>query len=216
MITKADVIAKFKELHNKYYLQRGYMISTVADKMSNEFYASDRSTQFTWHEIYNHHVSDRVLIRSCRGFVHLMGHKFKIRLDGPLIQEHRSEFETYFGFGGHCDGYTEKRIIACYPERVDNGLDIDELLLNGSGSELVDADYAKQAMMIIVIGGYVKSWKAVAEFEQWFANAVGVKFNTGNELLTHTFNTMEPEPKPLEPVQESVPESESPNVDLKP
>lgn len=205
MITKADVIAKFKELHNKYYLQRGYMISTVADKMSNEFYASDRSSQFTWHEIYNHHVSDRVLIRSCRGFVHLMGHKFKIRLDGPLIQEHRSEFETYFGFGGHCDGYTEKRIIACYPERVDNGLDIDELLLNGSGSELVDADYAKQAMMIIVIGGYVKSWKAVAEFEQWFANAVGVKFNTGNELLTHTFNTMEPEPKPLEPEKESDP-----------
>jgi hypothetical protein len=208
MITKADVIAQFKELHKKHYYSHGHMISTVADEISNEFYASDRSSQFTWHEIYNRHVSDRVLIRSCRGFVHLMGHKFKIRLDGPLIQEHRSEFETYFGFGGHCDGYTENRIVACYPERVDDALDIDELLLNGgSGSDQVDDDYAKQVVMIIVLGGYVKSWGAVSEFEQWFANAVGVEFNTGNELLTHTFNTMEPGsvPKPLEPEKESDP-----------
>jgi hypothetical protein len=195
MITKADVIAKFKELHNKYYLQRGYMISTVPDKMSNEFYASDRSSQFIWHEIYNHHVSDRVPIRSCRGVVHLMGHKFKVRLDGPLVQEHRSEFETYFGFGGHCDGYTENRIIACYPERIDDALDIDGLLLlNGSVSDPVDHEYAKQAAMIIVLGGYVKSWKAVAEFEQWFINALGVgECNTGTELLHHIFETMEPE-----------------------
>ena len=212
MITKADVIAKFKELHNKYYHQRGHMISTVADKMSNEFYASERSSQFTWHEIYNCYASDRVRIRSCRGFVHLMGHKFKIRLDGPLIKEHRSEFETYFGFGGHCKGYTEKRIVACYPERMDDALDIDGLLLlNGSGSDQVDDDYAKQAMMIIVLGGYVKSWGAVAEFEQWFANAVVVKLNTGKELLAHTFNTMEPEPVPK---PES--ESESTNAGLKP
>ena len=208
MITKADVIAKFKELHNKYYLQRGYMISTVPDEMSNEFYASERSSQFTWHEIYNHHVSDRVLIRSCRGFVHLMGHKFKIRLDGPLVKEHRSEFETYFGFGGHCHGYTEKRIVACYPERIDDAIDIDELLVNGSGSDLVDQAYAKQVLMLLVIGGYVKYWEAVAEFEQWFANALGVECNTGKELLAHTFNTMEPVPKPTE--------SESTNAGLKP
>jgi hypothetical protein len=87
-------------------------------------------------------------------------------------------------------------------------LDIDELLLNGgSGSDQVDDDYAKQVVMIIVLGGYVKSWGAVSEFEQWFANAVGVEFNTGNELLTHTFNTMEPGsvPKPLEPEKESDP-----------
>jgi len=182
MITKADVVAKFKELHEKHYCSYGYMISTVPDEMSNEFYASERSSQFTWHETYNHYVSDRVLIRSCYGFVHVMGHKFKIRLDGPLIQEHRSEFETYFGFGGHCEGYTEKRIVVCYPERIDDALDIDELLLNGAG--LVDHDYAKQVMMIIVLGGYVKSWKAVAEFEQWFANDVGGECKTGNELLT--------------------------------
>ena len=204
MITKADVIAKFKELHNKYYLQRGYMISMVSDEMSNDFYVSDRSSKFTWHEIYNHHVSDRVLIRSCRGFVYLMGHKFKIRLDGPLVEEHRSEFETYFGFGGHCDGYTDKRIISCYPERIDDALDIDGLLLNGSGSELVDHDYANQAMMIIVLGGYVKLWEAVTEFEQWFVNEMGFECNTGKKLLTHIFDTMESEVIPAT------------NADLKP
>ena len=211
MITRADVIAKFKELHKKHYCSYGYVISTVPDEMSNEFYASVKSSQFIWHEIYNNSVSDRVLIRSCCGFVHLMGHEFNIRLDGPLVKEHRSEFETYFGFGGHCEGYTEKRIVACYPERIDDALDIDELLLNGSGSDQVDDDYAKQVMMIIVLGGYVKSWGAVSEFEQWFANAVGVEFNTGKELLAYTFHAMEPVPKPT-----PTPESESTNTDLNP
>jgi len=205
MITKADVIAQFKELHKKYYYSYGYMISTVPDEMSNEFYDSVKSSQFTWHEIYNHYASDHVPIRSCHGFVHLMGHKFKIRLDGPLVKEHRSEFEMYFGFGGHCDGYTPNRIVACYPESIDDTLDIDGLLLDGSN--LVDHDYAKQVMMIIVIGGYVKSWKAVAEFEQWFKNEMGVECDTGKELLAHAFNVMEPEP---------VEKSESTNVDLKP
>lgn len=205
MITKADVIEKFKELHKKHYCSYGHMISTVPDEMSNEFYASVKSSQFIWHEIYNGYASDHVPIRSCHGFVHLMGHKFKIRLDGPLVKEHRSEFETYFGFGGHCDGYTPNRIVACYPESIDDALDIDELLLDGS--DLVDHDYAKQAMMIIVLGGYVKSWKAVAELEQWFTNDLGGEWNTGKELVAHTFNTMEPEPVEV---------SESMNVDLKP
>jgi len=205
MITKTDVIAEFRKLHKKYYYSYGYMISTVPDEMSNKFYASVKSSQFIWHEIYNHYASDHVPIRSCHGFVHLMGHQFKIRLDGPLVKEHRSEFETYFGFGGHCDGYTPNRIVACYPERIDDALDIDGLLLDGS--DLVDHDYAKQVMMIIVLGGYVKSWKAVAEFEQWFENEMGVKYDTGKELVAYAFDTMEPE---------QVDVSESMNVDLKP
>lgn len=190
MITKADVVTKFKELHTKCYCPYGYMISTVHDKISNAFYDCDRSSEFIWHAIYNRYASDRVRIHSCSVVVPLMGHKFKIHLDRPLEREYRSEFENYFGFGGNCKGYTKTRIVACYPEKIDDTIDIDEVLLNGS--DLVDADYAKQVLMLIVLGGYVKSWEAVAEFEQWFINDVRIEdYIARNELLVHIFDTME-------------------------
>jgi hypothetical protein len=196
MYTKADVIAKFKELHNKHYVQRGYMISTVPDEISDAFYVWDNNPQFIWNETYNRYVSDRVHILSCRVRVPLMGRTFKIRLDRPLEREDRYEFESYFGFGGHCEGYTANRIIACYPERFDDETNIDELLLNGSAAtDPADDDYAKQVLMMIVMGGYVKFWNAVGEFEKWF----GIEDKTGIKLITHIFETMEPEPLP-EPV----------------
>ena len=116
--TKADVVAKFKELHKKNYNQSGaYMISNVPDEITEQTFAGA-----AWREVYNRYASDRVNIRSTNAIVPFMGHKFKIRLDGPLIQEHRSEFETYFGFGGHCEGFSYDRIIATYAERFDDNI----------------------------------------------------------------------------------------------
>ena len=198
MITKADVVAKFKELHAKHYGPHGYMVSIVSDEISDAFYACDRNSQFNWHNTYNRYASERVLIRSCRVVVPLMGRTFKIRLDRPFESEDRYEFESYFGFGGHCEGYNQNRTILCYPTTFDETIDIDELLLNGStATDPADNDYAKQAMMLIVLGGYVKFWNALSEFEAWFANELGgEQYNTGNTLRTHIFETMEPEPLP--------------------
>ena len=196
MITKADVIAKFKKLQNKYYRERGYMISTVPDEMSNEFHDSERSSQFAWHETHNPYASDQVHILSCHVLVPLMGRTFKIRLDRPLETEDRYEFESYFGFGGHCEGYTQNRIIACYPVKFDDAIDIDELLVNFNGygpDHTVDHAYAKQVLMLLVLGGYVKYWEAVAEFEQWFTTEAEIDVHdTGKELLQHVFETMQP------------------------
>jgi len=194
MVTKADVVAKFKELHNKYHRQRGYMISTVPDEMSGEFHASSSERGFVWCETYNRYASETKDIRSCNVVVPLMGSRFNVRLDSPLVQDHRHEFESYFGFGGHCEGYTPTRTIACYPAQFDDATNIDELLMNDS-SDLVDHAYAKQALMLLVMGGYVKYWEAVAKFENWFITEAGIDVcDTGKELLQYVFETMEPEP----------------------
>jgi hypothetical protein len=199
MITRADVVTKFKELHNKYHRQRGYMISTVPDETSGKFHASSSDRSFVWNETYNRYASETKNIRSCNVCVPLMGRMFNVRLDAPLVQDHRHEFESYFGFGGHCEGYTQTRIIACYPVKFDDAIDIDELLVNGSGSgsgsDLVDHAYAKQVLMLLVLGGYVKYWEAVAKLEEWFITEAGIDVcDTGKELLQHVFETMEPEP----------------------
>ena len=160
-----DVIAKFMELHRAHYVPHGYMLRTVPDEDAAYFEADA-----AWTPTYNSHASDRVPVSACRVEVPLLGRTFALTLNRPIQPEHRSEFETYFGFGRHCAGYTDKRIVACFQSTVDPALDVAAALQRADGGE-VDAKYAQQALQLLVLGGYVKRWAAVAEFEQWFVDA---------------------------------------------
>ena len=186
MPTHAEVIAKFKELHNNYHHPRGYLISGVPDQMLARFSDAD----VPWRETYNIHVSDHVGIRSVNVTVPLMGHTFEMQFDRPLVMEHRSEFESYFGFGGHCQGFNVNRTIAHFPVTMDPKVDLDAMLFTGT----VDAAYAKQAILLLALGGYVKFWNAVHEFEDWFVSA-GIPecagFIDGKELMTHILDVMQ-------------------------
>lgn len=191
MITKADVVAKFRQLHNKHYNQSGaYMISNVPDEVSEKMFA-----MANWREVYNRHASNNVCILSTSATVPLMGHEFEMQFHRPLVMEHRHEFESYFGFGGHCQGFNANRTIACFPKKIDEDADIDEMLLkNQCGTDPVDADYAKQAIVLIAVGGYVKFWNAVHEFENWFADVAGIPeckgFSESKRLLEYIFSVM--------------------------
>ena len=191
MITKADVITKFKQLHKKNYSQSGaYMISNVPDETSEKVFAGAH-----WHEVYNRYASDRVYIRSANATVPLMGHEFKMQFHRPLVMEHRYEFESYFGFGGHCQGFNINRTIACFPKKIDECADIDEILLKDQcATDPVDADYAKQAITLLAVGGYVKFWNAVHEFEDWLADVGGIQeckgFSESKQLLERIFEVM--------------------------
>ena len=190
MFTKADVINKFKQLHNKHYNQSGaYMISNVPDETSEKVFAGAK-----WHQMYNRYASDRVYILSANATVPLMGHEFQMRFHRPLVMEHRYEFESYFGFGGHCQGFNANRTIACFPTKIDEDADIDEMLKDQCGTDPVDADYAKQAIVLLAVGGYVKFWNAVHEFENWFADVAGIPeckgFSESKRLLEYIFGVM--------------------------
>lgn len=157
-----DVISKFMELHRAHYVPHGYMLRTVPD---DDAAAAHFLSHDAWTPTYNSYASDRVPVSACRVEVPLLGRTFALTLNRPIQPEHRSEFETYFGFGRHCAGYTEKRIVACFQSSVDPALDVAAAL---QGGVAVDAKYAQQALQLLVLGGYVKRWAAVAEFERWF------------------------------------------------
>jgi hypothetical protein len=186
MPTHAEVVAKFKELHKKHYYTRGYLISTVPDELLSRFIHAE----VQWSETYNSNVSDRVDILTANVTVPLMGHAFPMQFDRPLVMEHRSEFESYFGFGGHCQGYDINRTIAHFPVTANPKVDLDAILL----TDTVDAAYAKQAILLLALGGYVKFWDAVHEFEDWFVSA-GIPecagFIDGKELMTHILDVMQ-------------------------
>jgi len=198
--TKADVVAKFKELHKKYYTSQGFMISNVPDETSEKVF----SDAAVWHEVYNRYASDYVHIRSLSVTVPLLGHAFTMQFERPLVKDHHCEFEEYFGFGGHCNGFNKNRTVARFPSKFDAELNIDALLLQDA-AEPIDADYAKNAIMLLVLGGYVKYWSAVHEFENWFVDAADIPectgFSESKELLARIFEimVMADEPSPPTP-----------------
>ena len=191
MITKADVVAKFNELHKAHYQPTAYMVSNVPDEITEQTF-----TGAEWREVYNRHASTHVNIRSTNATVPFMGHKFKMQFHRPLVKDHHCEFEDYFGFGGHCKGFTMNRTIACFPTKFDDTIDIDDIMLKDQcATDPVDAEYAKQAIILLALGGYVKFWSAVQNFEQWFVDVAGIPecngFKESKQLMTRIFGIMQ-------------------------
>ena len=194
--SKQDVSDKFSELHKKYYVPRGYMISTVNDDVAKKFV--QEHPEIAW--IFGYNTYARANIQTARIHVTIFGKPFTVLLERPMYPVERSEFECYFGFGGHCEGFTPYRMIVRFATTVEeHGFDYRTLLLLNDGhleensnenkdnenikenvasaaaaTELeevakpINIPYIQDVFKLLVIGGYVKYWKAWDELSQWF------------------------------------------------
>jgi len=188
--TYTDVITKFKDLKRKYYSVRGCMISTIDDDFSKQFL--EKHPNLLWEETYNAYTEAYILTAKIN--VIIFGQPFAVYLHRPIKMVHRYEYEEFFGFGGHCEGFSYDRIIATYAERFDDNIDIEYLLMTGTlasgeggdggdGGECcaIDEKYIKNALKLLVVGGYVKYWRAFNEFKEWFKErGFNVDFETDN------------------------------------
>ena len=185
--TYTDVITKFKDLKRKYYIDRGCMISTIDDDFSKEFLK--KHPNLLWEETYNQYAEACVLRAKIN--VIIFEQPFAIYLHRPIKQVHRYEYEDFFGFGGHCKGFSFNRIIATYQERYDDKIDIEYLLMMGTlvSSDagecgeccVIDEKYIKNVLKMMVLGRYVKYWAAFNEFKEWFKErGFNVDFDTNN------------------------------------
>ena len=178
---RSQIVEKFNEIRAQYYYENDkvYIITTVPDAIAADFIEANPPS--IWKEEYNYNVSDRVPILCARFDVEVFGHMFEVRFDRPLKPQHRSEFEEYFGFGGHCSGYTDKRIIACFQNKClsRDVLNVSELLTNCALPD-DDVEYAKSALALLVLGGYTKQWAAYYEFSAWLSTSFGTTFHGAN------------------------------------
>ena len=167
-ITKGDVVNKFKELHKKYFVGRGYMIHTVSDVFSKQFCDMHAKTGLEWNVEYNQYADTRVRVAEIKTFV--FGKPILVALERPIKQVHRSEFEYHFGFGGHCKGYSDTRLIARFLGQFDKELNYEELLnpADEKNATPIDETYVKNVLKLFIMGGYIKYWKAYYEFRDWF------------------------------------------------
>ena len=171
MPSKQDVAAKFSELHKKHYVARGYMISTMNDDLTKKFV--EDHPEITWFFGYNTYAGAN--IQTAKINVAIFGKMFTVLLERPMYPVERSEFECYFGFGGHCEGYTPYRMIVRFATTIEeHGFDYRTLLegnikeSNAESSDVIDVPYIQDVFKLLVIGGYVKYWKAWDELNQWF------------------------------------------------
>ena len=192
--TYTDVITKFKDLKKKYYMDRGCMISTVDDDFAKEFLG--KHPNLLWEESYNPYAEAYVL--GAKINVIIFEQPFAVHLYRPIKQIHRFEYEDFFGFGGHCEGFSFDRIIATYKERFDDNIDIEYLLMMGTlvSSDagecgeccVVDEKYIKNVLKMMVLGGYVKYWAAFNEFKEWFKErGFNLDFETDNSGTMTSF-----------------------------
>ena len=167
-LSKQTIVNKFSELKNKYYVPRGYMISAVNDDVAKKF-VEDHS-EIVWSSDYNRYAG--AIIQTAAIHVTIFGNPFTVLLERPLNPVHRCEFEEYFGFGGHCKGFTPYRMIARFATTIEeHGFDFQALLEENSkenSDDTVDIPYIQDVFKLLVIGGYVKYWKAWDELSQWF------------------------------------------------
>ena len=170
--TYTDVITKFKEMKTIYYSERGCMISTIDDKFSKQFL--HKYPNLRWREKYNKHAEAVVLTAKINTII--FGQPFAVYLHRPIKQIHRWEYEYFFGFGGHCEGFSYDRIIMTFAESFDDSIDIEYLLMTGTlanadgdvGACVIDEQYIKNVLKLLVVGGYVKQWNAFNHFKKWF------------------------------------------------
>jgi len=167
-MTKQRVVEKFTELHKKYFVNRGCVISTLNDDFSKHFV--EMHPEIKWVHTYNRYAETYIQVAQIN--VEIFGKSFPVLLERPLKPSHRSEFECYFGFGGHCEGYTEFRMISRFPESFEeHSFNYEELLMLSSSGD-IDIRYIKDVFKLLIIGGYVKYWKAFDELNKWFVDNI--------------------------------------------
>ena len=192
--TYTDVITKFKDLKKRYYTDRGCMISTVDDEFAKEFLK--KHPNLVWEETYNAYAEAYVLTAKIN--IIIFGQPFAVYLHRPIKEVHRYEYEYFFGFGGHCEGFSFDRIIMTFEESFDEDIDIEYLLMTGTlvssdadeGGECctIDEKYIKNVLKMMVLGGYVKYWAAFNEFKEWFKErGFNVDFDTSTRQTLTPF-----------------------------
>jgi hypothetical protein len=194
--TYTDVITKFKELKHEYYTVHGCMISTLNDDFAKEFLK--KYPNLVWEKTYNPYAEADVFKAKIN--IISFGKPFIVYLHRPIKQLHRWEYEYFFGFGGHNEGFSLDRIIMTFEERSDEDIDIEYLLMTGTIASregdgegegeccAIDEKYIKNTLKLLVLGGYVKYWAAFNKFKEWFKERVfNVDFDTNNVKTLTSF-----------------------------
>jgi len=167
------------------------MIHTLEEKLA-EKYISERS----WNDCFNPYVPD-VLLSHAKLEIDVFGHTFQVELWKPIKFVSKFEFKNFFGFQSReydpnrvvaqfskdinpkID--VRKLLSSVKMRKWDEEKDVVFDVVESKGLPEVlceqifnqikkddEEDYLKDVLRLMVLGGYVKYWEAIAKYKQWF------------------------------------------------
>jgi len=185
------IIKQFERLQKEFHRHCGSMIHTLEEKLA-EKYISERS----WNDCFNPYVPD-VLLSHAKLEIDVFGHTFQVELWKPIKFVSKFEFKNFFGFQSReydpnrvvaqfskdinpkID--VRKLLSSVKMRKWDEEKDVVFDVVESKGLPEVlceqifnqikkddEEDYLKDVLRLMVLGGYVKYWEAIAKYKQWF------------------------------------------------
>ena len=133
-----------EKLYEKYFLPGNYIIDFPENYQDKE--------SFIFTEEYNS-ILDTCILESIQT-IKLLDISVEVTIHKPIKKVHRYEFEKYFGFGGHCDGFdSNKKIILCPKYKK---IELDELLSKIDINILNDNKIIELCLIMFLLGFWNK------------------------------------------------------------
>jgi len=128
----------------KHFLQGNYIIDFPENYQDNE--------KFNFREKYNSSLNTCIL--ESIQTITLLDISVEVIIHKPIKKVHRYEFENYFGFGGHCEGFdSNKKIILCPKYKI---MELDELLSKIDIDILDDNKIIELCLLMFLLGFWNK------------------------------------------------------------
>jgi hypothetical protein len=178
MIHCQEVISKFKKLSQLYGHIKGNMIFNINNKDLDIM-----SIPFHWNLEYLPIARANVYRAQLEVIV------FETKIIIPIYKPSQPleviEFEEFFGFESHCGNYDPNKIIAMLPTNINTDFKIDEILQTDN----IDYEYCQETIKLLCLGGFIKYWKGVNTFIEWFKSEANIELNSNNtfKLLLNNF-----------------------------
>lgn len=180
MVNYQDVISKFKEISRIYGHPKGNMIFTIDN---NDLDITSLPLQ--WDIVYLSVARANVFRAHLEVIV--FSKKMLIPIYKPMEPVEVLEFEDFFNFKSHCGGYDPNRLVAALPRDINTDFNIDEILQTDD----INHEYCINTLKLLCLGGFIKYWKGLTIFCEWFKNEADIELNISNTFKL-LFNNITP------------------------
>jgi hypothetical protein len=145
-----------EKLYEKYFLPGNYIIDFPENYQDKETLEKKpkffSQSYFIFNEKYNS-ILDTCILESIQT-IKLLDISVEVIIHKPIKKVHRYEFEEYFGFGGHCEGFnSNKKIISCPKYKK---IELDELLSKIDIDILNDNKIIELCLIMFLLGFWNK------------------------------------------------------------
>lgn len=201
------IITQFEALQKEFHRYNGSLVLTLDENLAKKYIS-----ELSWNDCFNPYVPG-VLLSQAKLDIDVFGQTFQVELWKPIKSVSKFEFEIFFGFlsreydSNRVVAQFSKDInhkidvrqllssvkMRCWDEEKDVVFDV--VVSKGLPNELFEQifnqlkkddeeKFIKNVLRLMVLGGYVKYWEAINQYQLWFKeHCYNVDFNSTSSLL---------------------------------